>query len=148
MKTLPNRPLARRERTIAGNLSGSRLEGWMNHGMFCSSLPKRCYPLILHGPMQMSTSGDWKSSGFGDECERSVHRLFGGRVARYHMVISRVYKRPTPYPYVFVAGPNKHDILLGLLLSQKSQQKGYTTVEVGVHRGVTSVQRCGQFCWS
>jgi len=32
----------------------------MNHGMFCSSLPKRCHPLILHGPMQMFTSGDWK----------------------------------------------------------------------------------------
>ena len=29
-------------------------------------------------------------SGVGDECERSVHQLFGGRVARYHMVISRV----------------------------------------------------------
>ncbi len=59
-------------------------------------------------------------SGFGDECEHSVLWLFGGRVAWYHMVISRVYKRPTPHYCILtclLAGPNKHDILLGLLLS-------------------------------
>ena len=41
----------------------------------------------------LSVFGD----AFGDECERSVRRLFGGRVVQYHMAISLVYKRSMPH---------------------------------------------------
>ena len=49
-----------------------------------------CFSVSFGGlPRAVLVFGD----EFGDECERSVRRLFGSHVTRYHMDISRVCKR-------------------------------------------------------
>ena len=60
----------------------------------------RCFSVSFGGlPRAVLVFGD----EFGDECERSVRRLFGSHVTRHHMDISRVCKRSAIPHYCILA---------------------------------------------